>query len=209
LLRYDPCQVKEHGDEVQKQINTKFFASAGCLAVSLLFFLIVYASSEQGEVSSVNSSISSWNKGGDAERMRAIAMKTKIMPGIGTGVNWHMNWTDVEQTEFGSQLEAGLGSELKNYDISYHVFTGNTTMMFPTLVYDETEVPVGEGSSKCIHVVWTQTNNSYIAESYQSIRDFDACEDYNSMWRINDPKVGVNVKSWFETEVNLGCSGSS
>jgi len=98
--------------------------------------------------------------------MKALSMKTKVMPGIGTGINWVMNWTDVEQPVYESQLEAGLGSELKNYDISYHVYTGNTTMIFPTLVFDETEVPVGEGSSKCIHVAWTLTNNTFIPESY-------------------------------------------
>ena len=129
--------------------------------------------------------------------MRGISMKTKVMPGIGTGVNWPMNWTDVEQPVFESQLEAGLGNELKNYDISYHVFTGNTTMMFPTMVYDETEVPLGMGGSKCIHVVWTLTNNSFIPESYQSIRNFDQCKNVNHMWRENDPQVGINIKSWY------------
>jgi hypothetical protein len=59
-------------------------------------------------------------------------------------------------------LATGLRNELKDYEISYHVFDGDTSLMFPTLTFDESSIPAGDAATKCIHVKWTDVDQEEV-----------------------------------------------
>jgi hypothetical protein len=105
-------------------------------------------------------------------------------------------------------MDSGLYHELDSYDISYHLFTGNTTLMFPTLDFINEEVPVGDSMSMCVHVVWAPKKQADKYQAYQSFTNFPNCNNVNSLWPEHDPSVGVNLNSWIQHEFDMKCTGT-
>jgi hypothetical protein len=137
--------------------------------------------------------------------MAEIRMRTKVMPSIGTGVRYEMEWTDVEEPNFEQQLSSGLRDELKDFDISYHVFNGDTSLMFPTLFFNEQSVPAGNAGTKCVHVTWTELEFEGVDSQYNSVQGLPKCENLNAMWPSHDPKTGINIASWKQFTIDLNC----
>jgi hypothetical protein len=42
------------------------------------------------------------------------------------------------------------------------VFDGDTSLMFPTLTFDESSIPAGDAATKCIHVKWTDVDQEEV-----------------------------------------------
>ena len=209
LTQYDPLSVKQHGDKQHKNINTLVAIATVFALLALICTFVILVTHHSGEVHSVNSAISAWKKDDTANKLGEVQLRTKVMPfSVGVGINYLMELTNVEEEQFQQALDSSLKSELKDYDIGYYLFTGNTDQMFPTLMFNENEVPVGNGASKCIHIKWADINDAKTTANFHSLTHFPNCSGVDKMWPPSDPTTGVNVHSWFQREIEIKCSGN-
>jgi hypothetical protein len=65
----------------------------------------------------------------------------QIMPSQGRGMIEYLTWEDSEDEEYGKMVNNG---EIKKYEISHFQYTGDTTLKFPSLYFNEQMVPVGD-----------------------------------------------------------------
>jgi len=198
LTQYDPLSVKQHGGNHHKTINTLIAAATVLALIGVIFVFIVLVSYHSGQVHTVNDAINRWNKQDLGSKLGEIQLRTKVMPfSVGTGINYLMELTNIEEEKYQQALDSSLRSELKNYDIGYYLFTGHTGMMFPTLEFLGEEVPIGDGASKCIHSKWAGINDAKTAANFHSLSGFPNCMGVDKMWPPSDPTTGINVQSWF------------
>jgi hypothetical protein len=89
--------VREHGEDKLKRVNSALGCALIGTALFVLFLFIWLVTYHTSGVYEVNSTISAWNKEDMAEDFESIRLKMKVMPSIGTGVNWQMTWVDKEE----------------------------------------------------------------------------------------------------------------
>lgn len=94
-----------------------------------------------------------------------------MIPSQGHGVVEFMNWTTKEEDSYQKEI----GHEVDNYDVSYHLYTADTSLKFSTLEFNEDMVPVGDAQSKCVYVEWALKSDRDKTTAFKPLENFPNC----------------------------------
>lgn len=134
-------------------------------------------------------------------------MKMKIMPSQGHGVQETMNWTNIESQSIKDILKK---NSLDKYTPSYHLYSKDTSMKFATFIFTDEMVPAGDSQEKCVYFELAPSSEKKNPLAYKPLEDMPECSrSKNGWWSFHDPKIGIDLPTWFQNELTLDCSGKS
>ena len=82
--------------------------------------------------------------------------------------------------------------------------------MFATFAYSDEMVPVGDSQEKCVYFEIASSSDKNNPAAFKPLEDLPECSrSKNGWWNFHDPKVGVDVPTWYQEEHYISCSGKS
>lgn len=137
--------------------------------------------------------------------MQSIAVRTKVMPSQGHGVQDQMAWTNKELPSNKLLLK---DFDDDDYTPSYHLYGNDTSLKFATFDFSDEMVPVGNSQEKCVYFEYAPSTSKQNSRAYVPLLDLPECSNaQKGLWSENDPKVGVAVPSWVQS--SSPCTGGS
>ncbi|OMJ94479.1 hypothetical protein SteCoe_2386 [Stentor coeruleus] len=203
-MDWDPFNFKKFEHTAQKVLKALFFTSLIFGGLSVFFFIISLFTGGNG---SSTSTVSTWKENDTGKYLSALTMKMKIMPSQGHGVQETMNWTNVESQEIKDLLKK---NSLDKYTPSYHLYSTNTAMKFATFIFTDEMVPAGDSQEKCLYIELATNSDRKNPSAYKAIEEMPDCSrSKNGWWNFHDPKIGIDLPTWYQNELTLDCSGKS
>ena len=105
-----------------------------------------------------------------------------------------MLWTDQSSSEDDELSQGG------KTDVGEHYYYFNeTNEYFPSLHYNEDNVPIGSATPFCLHIEWIRKDMRKMYNLYKRVQNFPTC--YNAKnpkfrWQKEDPKDGQDFYVW-------------
>ena len=136
-----------------------------------------------------------------------INMAAKIMPSYNYAKNaiWMEKTREINDTIIPNA--EGMMEDL-NLNNTYMKIE-NTKFFFPKFKFHEDNIPIGNSITMCISLHWANNEKGKNFDLTSQVANFPECQEVNSgklMWNEDDPKTGIDVPVWTQTERQIDCT---
>ena len=203
ILNWDPFKVKQSSQKLHQMINKIAILGIGLIILALLLWIfLALISDRNAKLRHYKKNMKTWDTKGGYANFSETRFLIKIMPSEQTAKN--VAPMDYLHT---SSISSSKINKKYNYSQAYHQFN-ETTNYFTTLRLEEENIPVGTSETFCMHLQWTQAENEYMWDLYESVLGYPVCK--NSLndkfyWHPSDPKTGVDIKLWNQHAEAMEC----
>jgi hypothetical protein len=210
IQNWDPLNMKDESNLTT--IRPKFMLIAvGAVTTFaftiLLFILLSLVSNRNSLLGAYKSQLKQWSKLQEAERFADLRIGMKIMPSENTRLNViNMLWSNSSNLIKNQKIQ-----KLYSHNESFHFFD-ETAQYFPVLKFEDGEVPFGDSDFYCFYLSWTYKEHEGMNDLYETVKSLPKClnaYDNKFVWRRNDPKDGIDIKTFIQDGSIIKCKSQS
>jgi hypothetical protein len=90
---------------------------------------------------------------------------------------------------------------------TYMIVT-NTKDFFPKFKFTEDNIPIGDSIELCVSLHWSTIEKGRNFDLTTPVNNFPVCKSATGkfIWNEDDPKEGVDVPAWTQTEHEIDCT---
>ena len=169
IENWDPLNLNQEPQLTKYRPKFMLISVVACVAIIssiLMFIFLGIVSDRNSKLSHYKSQIKSWNKLDESAKFSNIRFGMKIMPSENTRLNnIDMKWSNDTKLLHNSKIERKY-----SFNESFHMFE-ETTQYFPTLHFEEGEVPFGDSDYYCLYISWINKEQEGLNDLYDPVKN--------------------------------------